>query len=215
MRPWLVAIFLSACSAEGLPLTGGGGGSAGGSASGHCADHTDAASCLADSSCAVAACNDCGGKQVFGRCYNKGEPPPTFQCPACTAPCSEYNDQKSCSSDPRCVACIGCPGFFLGCYDHSMPQPAVCQMDNCSSCGTMETEAACMARSDCHPVYTSSGNCGPHACCDTFHACVAGAKANCSGDYCGVQNCQAECGFVPTVVNGCWTAECVKKSECG
>jgi hypothetical protein len=208
MRRWLVTLLLSGCSAHGLPPHGDGGSTV---AASHCSDHTDAASCSADAACVIAGCDNCGGQTTFVECYGKGATRPTLLCPTCLADCSTYRDDILCAADSRCAVCKSCGGPFQSCYDKSTPTAC----GDCIPCDALTSEVSCAARADCHAVYSDASSCGAGGCCTQFKACVAEIWATCYGATCKVPPppCQAACGYVPAVVNGCWGG-CVKANEC-
>jgi hypothetical protein len=131
-------------------------------------------------------------------------------------------DEAGCRARADCAvgSCPDCSGGtpFTGCYDPKLELGWACPAIACApaDCDQQTTEAACRARSECHPVYRDPGTClcAQPGCCMMFDACADGAQANCKGPaLCKSLPPTCEGQFTLGFANSCYEG-CVKKSDC-
>jgi hypothetical protein len=83
-----------------------------------------------------------------------------------------------------------------------------------STCDAIHNGNDCIARADCHPLFTSDENCNNICCSSHFERCAQGYEANCRGPA-GCQTLSPNCiGPFVVAYSATCHAGCVLISEC-
>lgn len=122
--------------------------------------------CLATADCHAAYQDDSAAKPVFWGCWNMPQSGTIHG--ACTGldaqTCSEHDDCTSLYTGP-----VNQPPNFIPSFESCQPEVMA------AACATLTTEPACLARTDCDPIYVGMNcTCDPHGCTcqtETFDHC--------------------------------------------